>query len=423
MMILNVEPMMPFLLTWLVAIPLGNTAALMSPTPLQPKFNANVNALDSLLNDLTPYAHLPLEESVTFPPRAYTSQELFELEREKIFRPGWICVGHKAQLPAKGDYVTMDILGELMVVVNNGDRVQVLSRICTHRWAPVVEQGTGSCNKFTCPFHLWSFDLTGECVATPFMDDVKDFDRSQYPLHEYRSETVGGFVYVNIDGQAEPLAPQLAEMTKFLENWDTENVEVYIDLEYDCEFNWKIAVETFMECYHHFGAHSDTFEPNFPANLTWTEDARPAFTVGHAAPRPGRQVSAFELGLPHFPNLQTVSEKQSFALFNVFPLQLVHAMPDRIFWMRLQPITADRTVVRTFALVPPITAEMPDFEQVRQEQTEMTNSINLEDIGVNLMQQIGARSGVVKPGRHHSRLEKALWQLNTYVAKKLLAME
>lgn len=370
----------------------------------------------SILAGLEPYTRMPLAEAKTFPPAAYTSPGIFELECEKIFRPGWLCVAHVSQLRNKGDYVTMDLLGELLLVVNDGSSIRVLSRVCSHRWAPVVAEGAGCAKRFTCPFHLWTFDLEGACVAAPLMDDV---DANDHPLAVYKSEVVGGFVFVNIDGTADSLAPQLDEMTRFLSNWDTESLDVYLDLSYDCEFNWKIVVETFMECYHHIGAHSTTFEPNFPANLSWTEDARPAFSVGHAAPRPGRESEAFDLGLPFFPNLATEAERQAFALFNVFPTHLLHAMPDRLLWFRLQPIAADRTVVRTFALVHPNTRHLSDFDKIRDQQRSIMDSINLEDIAVNRMQQIGAKSGKVQPGRLNPRLEKALWQLNTYVAGKL----
>lgn len=377
--------------------------------------------LHALLKSLEPYAEQPLEDATTLPPAAYTSTALFEREVETIFRPGWLCVGHVCQVREKGDYLTLDLLGELLLLVNDGTRLRVLSRVCTHRWAPVVGEGRGTCKAFTCPFHFWSFRLDGSCIKAPLMDDSTAFDTIEHPLHEYRSEVVDGFVYVNLDGAAPPLSSQLAGMSQRLVSWRPDEMESYIELTYDCPFNWKIVVETFMECYHHLGAHEATFEPNFPARLSWTEDARQLWTVGHAKPRPGREVSAFEAGLPRFPHLETEAERQAFALYNVFPSQLLHAMPDRVLWFRLQPLSAERTVVTTFCLVPPGTMQMEDFEATRDEQRELMDKINREDIAVNEMQQVGARSGAVRPGKLNSKLEKALWQLNAFVARAVCA--
>ncbi len=380
-------------------------------------FHPSVASLAPLLADLARIGSQPLEQAQTFPPAAYTHPGLFALECEQIFKPGWICVAHVSQLRNKGDFQTLNLLGELMVMVNDGERVRVLSRICPHRWAPLVE-GCGNARSFVCPFHKWTYALDGQCLNAPLMEEALDFDAADYPLPEYRSEIVGGFVYVNLDGQAEPLAPQLAGMIENLTHWETDQLHVAIDLEYECQFNWKIVVETFMECYHHLGAHSGTFETNFPARMSWVEDSRGAWTLGHAAPRPGREKVAFEYGMPHFPGLVTGSEKQAFRLFNVYPFHLMHAMPDRLIWFRLQPVAADRTLLRTYVLLHPTSKDMPNYDAVIKEQTEIQHVINLEDIGVNAMQQIGAHSGKVRPGRL-SHLEKAIWQLNCYVAGKV----
>ena len=97
----------------------------------------------------------------------------------------------------------------------------------------------------------------------------------------------------------------------------------------------------------------------------------------------------------------------------------MHAMPDRLLWFKLQPVSAEKTIVTTYALVHPNTLEMDDFESVREDRKVIMDQINKEDIAVNTMQQIGARSGKVKPGRLNAKLEKALWQLNSWVAAKL----
>ncbi|WP_176256778.1 aromatic ring-hydroxylating oxygenase subunit alpha [Derxia lacustris] len=382
-------------------------------------FQPNAASLDALLAEVARIGSQPLEEAQTFPPSAYTHPGLFALEVEKIFKPGWICVAHVSQLRSKGDYQTLNLLGELMVIVNDGERIRVLSRICPHRWAPLVE-GCGNARSFACPFHKWTFALDGKCLNAPLMEEARGFDAADYPLPEYRSEVIGGFVYVNLDGKAESLAPQIADMAASMASWQTDKLALAIDLQYECEFNWKIVVETFMECYHHLGAHAASFEPNFPARMSWVEDSRPAWTLGHAAPRPGREEVAFQYGLPHFPGLSGESEQQAFRLYYVYPFHLMHVMPDRVIWFRVQPVAADRTLLQTYVLLHPDTLQMENYDEVIAQQTAIQHAINLEDIGVNAMQQIGAHSGMVKPGRL-SHLEKAIWQLNRYVAAKVTA--
>ena len=57
-------------------------------------------------------------------------------------------------------------------------------------------------------------------------------DTADVPLPEYRSEVVDGFVFVNLDGTAAPLAPQLSGLRELLTNWETEKSEVYISITY-----------------------------------------------------------------------------------------------------------------------------------------------------------------------------------------------
>lgn len=178
-------------------------------------------------------------------------------------------------------------------------------------------------------------------------------------------------------------------------------------------------IETFMEAYHHFGAHPTTFEPNFPTNTTYIEKPRPGYMVGHAPPRPGKEDVAFDNGLPFFPKLDKLREKQAFAFITVFPIHLVLALPDAIIWHRIQPISASKTLFQAFCLVPPETMEMKDLESVRSEYMEFMDEFNMEDIVQNVNMQQGVASGSARIGRLHSRLEAAVWQLNAYVASKL----
>jgi len=93
----------------------------------------------------------------------------------KIFRREWIPVGHIAQVLSVGDYFTIDVLNELLMVVRGADRIRVLSRTCLHRCAPVAA-GAGNTKRFSCPFHLWAYDFNGHLVSAPLMNRAKDFE-------------------------------------------------------------------------------------------------------------------------------------------------------------------------------------------------------------------------------------------------------
>ena len=81
-----------------------------------------------------------------------------------VFKKDWLCVGHVSQVAKIGDYFTLELFGEPLVVVRGPDRIRVLSRVCLHRWAPVAE-GAGNVKLFSCPFHRWAYGLDGQLVT------------------------------------------------------------------------------------------------------------------------------------------------------------------------------------------------------------------------------------------------------------------
>src|SRR4051812_19623071 len=90
--------------------------------------------VEEILRDIRETAALPLERSRTLPPETYTSDAFFAWEEENILRHDWLCVAHVSQVPAAGDFITLDLPGEPLVVVRGKDEViRTLSRVCPHR--------------------------------------------------------------------------------------------------------------------------------------------------------------------------------------------------------------------------------------------------------------------------------------------------
>jgi phenylpropionate dioxygenase-like ring-hydroxylating dioxygenase large terminal subunit len=353
-----------------------------------------------------------LERAETLPPEAYTAQAFYRLEVDRIFRKEWLCVGHVSQVAGIGDYFTLDLLGEMLVVVRaSDDRVRVMSRICLHRWAPLVN-GTGNAKLFSCPFHKWGFALDGRLLGAPHMEDV-EFDPKACRLPEFRNEIVDGFIYVNFDKAAAPLAPRLQDFSSAVAKFKLDELVIAGTLAYDCAINWKIVVETFMECYHHIAAHPETFERAFPARMSYVEDGRAAWTLGHSPARPEVPDETIAAGFPPLADL-TAEERHEFRLYLIYPYHLLSLLPDRVFWFCLQPDGPARTRMQTHILVRRSALDDPDYAEKLAKELDFLKTVNAEDIAVNEMQQLGAATPSAEAGRL-SVLEKAVWQLAEYV--------
>ena len=152
-----------------------------------------------------------------------------------------------------------------------GGDVRALSNVCPHRWMllvghdpsstfPFKTESCGNRRSFQCPFHLWSFDLDGKMIGAPGMEQAEDFDKKRWSLPQFPVELWGGFIFVNLDPEAEPLAPQLSTLDPFVEAYELDRLRMLEPLEYDCDWNWKISVEAGSESYHHLGLHQDILE-------------------------------------------------------------------------------------------------------------------------------------------------------------------
>jgi len=375
--------------------------------------------IERLLERIRAGSNQTLASSETLPPSAYTTQDFYDLEVERIFRKDWLCVAHVSQIPNPGDYVPIDLCGELLMVVRGRDGViRTMSRVCLHRWAPLVN-GPGNTRTFMCPFHAWGYALDGKLIGAPLMEQAEGFVPKDCSLPSYRTEVVDGFVYMSFDPDIAPLAPRIGDMLENMGALRAGRLKVAGKLDYDCAFNWKIVVETFMECYHHLAAHPVTFERDFPARLSYGEEPRPAWSVVHSPARPGAGEEVFFAGLPFLPEISE-EQKGRFSLYMVYPYHIFATFPDRVTWFRIQPKGPARTTLETFVLMAPEALAGEGMEAILEEQMEALDRINIEDITVNELQQIGAAAPSAGPGRL-SHTEAAVWHLADYIRTRVTA--
>ena len=148
--------------------------------------------------------------------------------RAHLLRAGWQCVAHVSQIPQAGDFLNLDLIGEPLIVVRGKDDVvRVLSRVCPHRAMDIMPEGFGYDGHgpaesktrhaglrpyaaFSLPLsHAWTFELDGGLKACPEMRGAECFERDDFALPNlFAADTWEGFVFVNLDGQAPPLAPE-----------------------------------------------------------------------------------------------------------------------------------------------------------------------------------------------------------------------
>ena len=197
--------------------------------------------------------------SLSLQAEAYTSADWFGLEQNAVFSHSWQWVCHVEKLRAPGAYVTTNVAGRSIVVIRDrDDTLRAFYNVCKHR-AHELLQGEGRVSHITCPYHAWAYRLDGRLHVAPHTGSLKGFDKSEICLDQVQVEAFCGFIYVNLDPKAAPLAEQSGDLRREIMYWapDVEELTFGHRLAYDIKSNWKNVVDNFLECYHCPTAHKD----------------------------------------------------------------------------------------------------------------------------------------------------------------------
>lgn len=187
----------------------------------------------------------------------FTSPDLFDAERERIFRASWLLAGHVSQIAAPGRYFLFERDAESVIVLRDGGGdVRAFHNHCRHRGSRLCHQPEGSIGtSLRCPYHAWNYALDGALSAAPMMADVAGFDRADYPLHPVALEIWNGFVFVNLAPGPIAFRQALPGLTGRFAQWQTESLQSVHQAVYDVAANWKLLFHNFSECYHCPGVH------------------------------------------------------------------------------------------------------------------------------------------------------------------------
>ena len=182
----------------------------------------------------------------------YTDPEVFKLETNGVLARTWQFAGHASQLQETGDYFTFEMAGESLFCIKGRDgEIRTFYNVCQHRAHQLVS-GQGQTRVVVCPYHAWTYELTGELRAGPNIKAVEGFDKSSICLTSVRTEVFLGFIFVNLDNDAKPMDEWFqnvrTELESYIPHWDTLAPLEWVEIPENC--NWKVSVENYSECYH-----------------------------------------------------------------------------------------------------------------------------------------------------------------------------
>jgi len=127
----------------------------------------------------------------------YTSAAVLRYDLDRVFRRYWLFGGFSLQLPRPGDYVTMEIDNESIVIIRGDDgQARALYNVCRHRGSHLCTEASGHVKKLVCPYHQWVYERDGRLAAARLMPE--EFDRSAFGLHAAHLREVEGLIFVSL---------------------------------------------------------------------------------------------------------------------------------------------------------------------------------------------------------------------------------
>ena len=195
----------------------------------------------------------PLEKAYTIPAPWYFDKRIEELERNSVFAANWQVVGRLDQVRERGEYFTIDVNGEPLIVVRSEDGIlRAFYNVCRHHAAAVVPEEQGCAKQFRCPYHGWTYGNDGALKGMVEFDGVCNFNRADNGLVPVCLDSWENFIFVNLDGAARPLLEFLGKVPELVAPLKlSENLHYFDRRIYTLNCNWKVYVDNYLDGGYH----------------------------------------------------------------------------------------------------------------------------------------------------------------------------
>lgn len=193
----------------------------------------------------------------TLPARLYGCPDAWARERSAVFGKAWLFLGHEAEAPAPGDWVTTDIAGHRLLMVRGKDGIlRAFHNVCRHRAGPLVSGASGHCEgELVCAYHGWRYVLDGRLRAATGFGAADGFDPREFGLLTLRLETWRGLVFATMDAGQSSLENHVAPLEALLAGRGLTMPAPALRRAHDLACDWKTYVENYLEGYHIDAVH------------------------------------------------------------------------------------------------------------------------------------------------------------------------
>ena len=210
--------------------------------------------LSTLLNGWQPGWSLPRP--------FYLDPGVYRADIDHVWRRAWLFAAHSAELKKPGDYVTLRVDTDSIVVTRDeAGQARAFHNVCRHSGSLVCLKRAGQAPRLVCPYHQWTYGTDGRLLACRGMPE--DLDKSQLGLHPIHTREVEGLIFISLAAEPPDFESAAALLGVVARPQGLMRGKVAHTATYSIRANWKLVWENNRECYHCNQNHPQYIRANF----------------------------------------------------------------------------------------------------------------------------------------------------------------
>ncbi|MBV9881825.1 MAG: aromatic ring-hydroxylating dioxygenase subunit alpha [Sphingomonadaceae bacterium] len=341
-------------------------------------------------------ARLPRREAESqdersLPGWVYHDPEYFRVEMARLIRPTWQIVCHANDLPNAGDWRTLELLGESVLVIRGADGVvRAFANVCRHRGSRLVDGEAGCAKRLTCPYHAWTYAADGRLVGVPQREDYPGLDPARLGLLPVELEEWHGFLFVRLESGGPGIGVMMAPYEGEVAPYRLEALEAIgrITLR-PRDVNWKNVADNYSDGLHISVAHpglTRLFGGDYGIHAGEHVDRM----SGDLVEQPSANLSerAYQAFLP--------PENRRWLYYKLWPNVALDIYPDQVDFMHFVPVGPTETLIREISYALPDARR--EMKAARYLNWRINRRVNEEDTALIRRVQQGMASSFYAPG-------------------------
>jgi len=367
----------------------------------------------------------------TLPATYYYDPAHHRRELEAIWYRSWLCAGRIQDVADTGSYCVYRIGDQALIITRDADgRLHAFHNTCRHRGSELCAEVRGrfSRERIVCPYHSWTYALSGDLLATPHRLPSTDFEPARFGLYRVAVATWAGFVFVNLEPEpAEKLEQCIGSGARTFAHWPLEQLTIVHREVHTLACNWKVFWENFSECYHCPRVHPELCQlvPMYGRAVVSAEDD-PGRSPGEdrsssrSPLAPGTTTWTLDgtTRLPSFPGLSEEERQAGMTFLTLLPSMFIVAHVDYVRTVRVRPLGPEQTELTIDWLLLPDAASRPEFDLERL--VALGRLVVTQDGRVCEINQRGLRCRPHEAGTLVAQ-EHGVYELHQWVRERLAA--